>query len=162
MKKHRSSPHSAEALLPVILFSVFTLCAVTLIMLAANIYRKTTENSFLNNTARTSLAYITEKVHRYDKAGCVDITVFEGCDALVLSRNTETGLYHTYIYVYDGRLRELFIKEGTRAYPDSGTGIMDAEDFHAEFTGDNILQIYFTAPGKRAEQAAIGLKHHRK
>ena len=65
--------HMIDFLFPVALFFVFALSALTVILLATQIYRSTTENSSLNYTARTSLSYISEKVHQNDSRQSISL-----------------------------------------------------------------------------------------
>ena len=58
--------HIIDILFPISLYFVFTVSALTVLLLATNVYRTTTENSALNFNANTSLSYITEKIHQND------------------------------------------------------------------------------------------------
>ena len=77
-KKH----HIIDILFPISLYFVFTVSALTVLLLATNVYRTTTENSALNFNANTSLSYITEKIHQNDTEGAVSIGSFDGHQAL--------------------------------------------------------------------------------
>ena len=77
MKLRNRHSHMIDFLFPVVLFFVFTLSALTVILLAAGIYQSTTEKSTLNDSARTSLSYITEKVHQNDVEDSVRIGSFD-------------------------------------------------------------------------------------
>ena len=115
MRFRTQQNHMIDFLFPVALFFVFAVSAMTVILLATGIYRSTTEHSSLNYTARTSLAYICEKIHQNDAGGDVALGTFDGCDALILRQTRGEDTYQTYIYVYENELKELFIKDGVEA-----------------------------------------------
>ena len=87
MRFHTKRKHMIDYLFPIALFFVFALSALTVLLLAARIYQSTTENSSLNYTSRTSLSYISEKIHQNDMDGKVTIGSFDGCDALIMEQN---------------------------------------------------------------------------
>lgn len=103
--------HMIDFLFPVALFFVFSLSALTVILLATRIYKSTTENSSLNYTSRTSLSYISEKIHQHD-SGTISLGTFDGCDAIVLGQEIDGTVYYTYIYSYRNELKEIFLKDG--------------------------------------------------
>ena len=104
---HRQK-HMIDLIFPVSLFFVFTLLALTVILMATNVYQKTTEESRMNYTAQTSLSYIREKISQADQDGRICLTTLDGCDALCLTQERDDSTYHTYIYACDGSLRHLF------------------------------------------------------
>lgn len=123
--------HMVDFLFPVALFFVFTVSALTVILLATNIYRSTTEHSSLDYTAATSLSYITEKIHQNDHGG-IHLSTFDSCDALVIESTYNNTDYCTYIYEYQGALKELFVREDVPAKAADGTTILPIESFTVE------------------------------
>lgn len=147
--------HMIDFLFPVALFFVFAVSAMTVILLATGVYRSTTEHSSLNYTARTSLAYICEKIHQNDINGDVVLGTFDGCDALILKQPRREDTYQTYIYVYENELKELFIKDGVDAPAKSGKTILAVEDFSMETVKDGIFRFTCTdADGNRDSMIA--------
>lgn len=147
--------HMIDFLFPVALFFVFAVSAMTVILLATGVYRSTTEHSSLNYTARTSLAYICEKIHQNDINGDVVLGTFDGCDALILKQPRREDTYQTYIYVYENELKELFIKVGVDAPAKSGKTILAVEDFSMEAVRDGLFRFTCTdANGNRDSMIA--------
>ena len=147
--------HMIDFLFPVALFFVFAVSAMTVILLATGVYRSTTEHSSLNYTARTSLAYICEKIHQNDINGDVVLGTFDGCDALILKQPRREDTYQTYIYVYENELKELFIKVGVDAPATSGKTILAVEDFSMETVKDGMFRFTCTdADGNRDSMIA--------
>jgi hypothetical protein len=149
--------HVIDLLFPVALFFVFALSALTVILLATHVYQKTTEESTLNYTAQTSLSYIREKVHQADEAGQISFTQLEDCQALTLTQTQGDTTYITYIYAFDGSLRELFVREGTAASPADGREILPVSSFSIEKLGDRLYRFSCETSDGQARDAVVAL-----
>ncbi len=142
MKFQRKQKHMIDFIFPVSLFFVFALCALTVLLLAARIYQSTTENSSFNNTARTGLSYISEKIHQNDTDGNIRIGSLEDEPALIMEQVYDEATYYTYIYSYEDTIRELFLKEGGTAEPSSGTKILEVEEFSMKQINENLFEFH--------------------
>ncbi len=145
MKKHR-----IHALFPILLFLVVTLFALFLIVLSAKIYKNTTENSHRNHQARIALSYVSEKLHQQEDC-TISLSTYDSADALVISQTYGNSRYDTYIYYYDGAIRELFVKENTNASLSDGKTILEVSDFSMELVEENL--IYFTCTDSKNQFA---------
>lgn len=139
MRFSSKQTHTADILLPVSLYFVFAVSALAVLLLAANIYRQTTENSSMNYTAQTTLAYLTEKVHQNDTKNAVTIGTFDNHEALILRQTCNAVDYVTYIYVHEGNLMELFTKSGTSLSAEDGHSILPLETLSMCFYDSNTL-----------------------
>ena len=135
------------------IFFVFTLSALIVILFAAQIYQQTVADAAMNYNATTSLAYVREKIHQHDN-GRVGTTVFDGCDAIVMREEINGETYATYIYAYDGMLRELFIKDEMAGNfsASSGQQILSVRDFSVTTLGDSLLS--FSCEDKDGHEAS--------
>ena len=158
MSAHSERRHMIDLLFPVALFFVFALSALTLILLSAGIYRSTTENSSLNYTSRTGLSYISEKIHQSDSGGRIFPGDFDGCKALVMEQSFGGDNYLTYIYAYDGTLRELFIREGIQAKASDGKALLAIHDFTIEQVSEDLLKFSCSDSEDRRSEAVIGIR----
>ena len=127
MKFRTKQKHMIDFIFPISLFFIFALCALTVLLFAARIYRSTTENSSLNYSARSGLSYISEKIHQNDADGNILVGELCGETALIMEQTYKDSVYYTYIYSYEGALRELYIKgrrisRSFRRNKDSGCG----------------------------------------
>ena len=165
--KRRDSSHMIEFIFPLVLFMVFAISALTVLLLATNIYRKTTENSRLNFTSQTAIAYIEEKVHQSDNlatdeyggdVSCVSIGEFAGTDALMITQNVDGAVYTTCIYEYDGELREIFTRDLTAALPESGRSIIKTQDFTMEELSYGLYRFTCTDADGRTTTACIATR----
>lgn len=150
--------HMIDFLFPIALFFVFALSALALILLAAGIYQSTTENSSLQYTSRTGLAYISEKIHQNDENGAIYLGSFDGCDALVLEQGYGDETYYTYIYASEQILKELFIKEGVDADAKDGRTILEVKDFTMEQVSDKLFRFECTDTKGRSSSTVIGIR----
>lgn len=150
--------HMIDFLFPIALFFVFALSALALILLAAGIYESTTENSSLQYTSRTGLAYISEKIHQNDENGAVYLGNIDGYDALVLEQEYGDERYHTYIYVCKEELKELFIKDGVAAEAEDGRTILEVQDFSMKQISDQLFQFECTDIDERTSSVVIGIR----
>lgn len=135
----RQQRHIVDILFVIALFCLFTLSAVFLISLGADIYGKTVTNMEENFDTRTALAYVTEKVRQSDAKGQISIGSLSECQALVISSGSGDLTYQTYLYEYDGYLMELMIRQGVSVEPSAGQSILAVSDFQLRAINDKLL-----------------------
>ncbi len=124
--------HTIDILFTLALFLAFAVLALFVVVLGANAYNDISLSSEENYNIRSSFVYLTEKIRQGDAYGSVDVTSLAGSDALVLSQEINNDVYQTWIYLYGGKLNEIFIREGTAFTPESGQEIMDLTGFDIE------------------------------
>ena len=132
--------HIIDILFVISLFALFVLSAVFLISIGAGIYSKTMLNMNTNFDSRTAIAYITEKVHQSDDGGNVDIEDFDGCISVKITSVINNLEYITYIYEYDGVLRELTMRSDVVLSPAAGTPIIEVKDFSLNDLSQNLFR----------------------
>lgn len=154
----RKKQHMVDFLFPVILFFLFTVTALMVLLMAARIYQTSVEQSSRNDTARTCLSYISEKVHQNDISGSVSIGTFDGCDALILKQSYHEDTYYTYIYPYNNALNELFIKEGANAAAQNGKKIVEIDSFSMERVNDHLIKFHCLDSTGHSASLIVGLE----
>lgn len=145
MEKRR---HTLDVLFPLGLLAVYALAAAGAVLLAAGSYRSGLTRAHRDFGCTTALAYVAEKLRSGDEAGTVRVDALEDCPALVLSVNREGGWYDTYIYCYDGSLRELMVKRELTPTPQMGAKLLELEDFRPEWAGDGLLRLECQSQGE--------------
>ena len=158
MRFSRPQKHVIDMLFPIALFFVFALSALTVIILATNVYQKTTDESALNYTAQTSLSYIREKVSQADTEGGVSLTTLEGQEALRLTATEGGRTYYTYIYALDGALRELFIGAETTPSASAGRSILKVQSFSIEAIAENLYAVSCTSEDNQTARTVITVR----
>lgn len=111
MNTEREKKHIVDILFVLALFLVFTLSTLTLVLFGANIYQNTVNSMEDNYNARTVCSYISGKFRSNDSAGDISIGSIDGQPSLILNHEINDASYSTYIYEYDGYLRELFVSD---------------------------------------------------
>ena len=147
MNTKQERNHIVDVLFVLALFVVFTLSALVLVILGANVYRQTVSYMDENYTARTAYSYLTEKVRQNDLYDSVSIGELEGTTALVLTQEINDTTYATYLYLHEGNLRELFMRQGSDIGSDplsAGQEILPLKDWTPEMAGDHLLHIALT------------------
>ena len=118
---------------------VFTISALTVILLAARIYQSTTDK-FSEEIIPPALpvSYLTEKL-RQTTGRRNFLDELDGTQAVVLRQKTADASYLTYLYAWDGQLRELYVKEGTTLSPSAGKSILPVKEFSVEETENQVI-----------------------
>ena len=109
MNNKTENHHVVDVVFVLALFAVFALCAMMLVSIGAGVYQKTVNDMNENYNSRTAYSYVAEKIRQNDEAGSVSIGDISGHKALVLSEAVGDKTYATYLYAYDGYMRELFV-----------------------------------------------------
>ena len=145
MNTRTKNKHIIDAVFVICLALLFVLSALSVIAIGADIYKKNVSAMDSNNNRRIASAYITEKVRQADVNGAVFAKDVFNKKALVLQEEINGQLYNTYIYEYDGTLRELFARDDlVTFYPQSGQKIMNISAFDIEQVSDSILGVDIT------------------
>ena len=71
---------------------------------------------------------------------------------MIIRHSYEDTDYYTYIYVHDGNLMELFVKDGVQASAQSGRIIMSDESLTMEQLKDDLLS--FTCTDEKGHKAS--------
>ena len=143
------------------LFGVFAVSALTLVTIGADVYQHTVTDMSINYESRTAVSYITEKVRQNDTADSIFLTTLEDVPALCILSRIDEDTYCTYLYLYEGHLKELFMKQGAslggQALP-AGTDILQLKTLSMDYVTDNLLRICLQPPS--GEQHTFYIKLH--
>lgn len=142
---HKQENHIIDILFVIALFCIFALSAVFLITIGANIYGKTVSHMESNFNGRTSFAYVTEKIRQADKSGAVSVGDLEGHPALLITDKQGDTEYITYIYEYEGYLKELLVRKDTPLGPFAGQDIMAVTEFTLNQINESLFSFTITA-----------------
>lgn len=131
-----------ELIFPVVLFLVFTLSALFIILYSARTYQHIVEESSKQYDMSTSMAYLTQKIHAADSMHSISLGDFGGIDSLNIFEEIEGNTFVSYIYVYDGYLRELFTSaKAVGVSPSAGTALFPANSFKADYINGGLLSL---------------------
>lgn len=144
MLQLENSSRKIDTVFIVSLFVMFAITAILLILIGARQYRFTADSMNRNYEIRTASSYLTEKVHQSDTITGVSVVDFSVGSALALTDRQNNQTYITYIYYYDGVLKELFVKEDAAFTPSAGQTIVQLHGFIPEVVHTGLIRITFT------------------
>lgn len=132
MKKLQKHTLNGEIIFLLLLFGMFAGSALATVMFGARAFEKIEENMDASYTKRMAPAYMIEKIRQHDEQGMIEFGTVDGKDALILKKEQNGKVYHTYIYEEGGYLRELFLKAGKEPALPYGEKIIEADGFSIE------------------------------
>lgn len=154
MRQPTQKSHTADVLFTLALFCVFAVSALAVVLVGADVYKRTAAGMETSFTSRTAVSYVAQKVRQSDESGAVSLTQMGGETALRLSRRMENGDYFTYIYYYDGSLRELFCAADLTPSPEMGQPLLELDSFSIERAAQKGC-LAFTATGADGETSRL-------
>lgn len=147
MNNKQKQIHTIDTVFPLIFILFFGFCAVALVLSGAHVYQNTTDGLKQNYTVRTAAAYLQEKVREYSSESQIELLSENGQTMLALYEDGDSG-YVTYIYLYKGKLRELFTKKGRDIVWSSGQELVAVDTFSVTKQKENLLQIELSGDGQ--------------
>lgn len=147
MNNKQKQIHTIDTVFPLIFILLFGFCALALVLSGAHVYQNTTDGLKQNYTVRTAAAYLQEKVREYGSESQIEVLSQNGQTVLALYEEGDSG-YVTYIYLYKGKLRELFTKKGRDIVWSSGQELVSVDTFSVTKQKENLLQIELSGDGQ--------------
>lgn len=140
-KEIQGKRHVIDLLLPIALFLVLAAASLLVVLLAADVYKRSVAQEEANYQGRTCLSYVTEKIRQGDENGGVSAGDLNGVPCLMFCQTYGGNSYVTYLYSYEGELRELLVQEGVEMSAADGQRILEVEDFQVTETEKGIFRI---------------------
>lgn len=131
--------HVVDLLFSLALFCVFAASALIIVIMGADVYQKSVNDMNRNSTIRTSLSYLSEKIHQNDAENGIRIDQLNDLPSLVLTQNLNGEIYETWIYAYDGMLCEIMTDLENGFSPEEGQPILEIGSFSLEQNGSRII-----------------------
>ena len=125
MFKLESHSRKFDSFIVLLLFFLFAITAFVLIIIGIKQYKLTVDTMNTNYEVRTATSYLTEKIRQHDTGPGITTTTLDNTPALMLSEDIDSNTYITYIYYYDGYLRELFVSSDAVFSVESGQPIIE-------------------------------------
>lgn len=154
----KETKHIVDLLFPIALFFVLTASCILLVLLSSNVYTNTVLSSETSYESRTVLSYLTKKIHQNDQNGAVHIIKFNDIDSLAIENQYGDQTYVTYVYVYDGYLRELFTQKGLEFSADTGKKILPIHNLKMLEPADHVFQFSYVNDTGKEVSTTVTLK----
>jgi len=147
---HSENSHIVDLLFVLGLFLIFTVSALFLVLIGSGVYQNTVTKMNQNFDTRTSCAYVTEKLRQNDCYDAISIGTLDGQEALILTQQYGDSSYCTYLYVYNGYLKELFTSTDNTLTADAGQDILPVSDFQIRKVSDSLYELNLKTPGNES------------
>lgn len=131
-----------------LLFFMFMLSLCFSLLTAGSAYGAVSESDGQCYNSGICSSYILSKLRHCEVSYGIPVIYTDkifGTDALVLAEFQDKDSYRTYIYCYDGYIRELYTDNAGEAEPEDGETIAEAVSFSAS-EKDNLLKVEFVTP----------------
>ena len=151
---------SISDIFPVALFLIFTFSVMFFVIISVQLYRSIVKHSGSAEDTDIAARYMVEKIRSHDELGNISVTDYMGHEAVRLDKMVKDQPYVTYIYVYNGTLRELYVEESelSNCTEDSGTEILEISDMDIEKISDDLLRFNFSGNDNNNSEAIVSLK----
>lgn len=146
--------HAVVSVFVFLLMGLFAVFGTLLVMLGSQAYRQIARQTAVHNETRVIQSFVRHAVRAEDSAGAVSIDKSSGSTVLKVA-NAEYDLV-TYVYAYEGTLRELYLFSDEGFQPDRGEIICKISDFDAQIDGQT-LTVYLTDEAGRRNEVVIAL-----
>ena len=157
MKKSMARSHALGGVFVFALLGTFAVMGVLLIMLGAQAYNTVVTSAQMSSNERILRSYPLNKVRMNDNVDALEIRQIEGVDVLTITQDYDGDMYETYVYCYDGWLRELFMAQEEEFYLEDGDELIEAQYFRPKIENGMMSFEIGTADGENY-QAKLALR----
>ena len=129
------SKHTLHTILPLLVLSLFAICAFTVLLFGAQNYKELTHRDDSSYTQRTAIGYISGKIRQTASKEKITVEAFGDGDCLCLPSTYENEEYITRLYCLDGNLCELFTPADIKLDACDGETILPLQDMAGSIDG---------------------------
>lgn len=140
MLKLNTSSHKFDTVIVMLLFALFAVTSIVLVIIGIKQYNVTADSMSDNYQIRTATSFLQEKCRQNDDNNSFFISEVDGNKALAIEDESEDKTYTTYIYFYEGNLRELLVTEDSVYSADAGQSIIQLKSFKIKKVDDNLFK----------------------
>ena len=112
-----------------LLLGIFATFSTVLVLLSAQAYRNVVDLSDVHNNTRILTAHIRNALRADDAKDTVGVSELAGVPVLTITARYDEEDYIKYLYVANGKLRELFISSAQDFDPEDGDILCSATAF---------------------------------
>ena len=134
----KTPEHTIDRVFLLALLALFAATTFLVVSIGAKQYHSIADSMTANYETRTVSSYLEEKMNQNDVAGSVAVTSIGAFPAIALSETVNDAIYTTYIYCYDGYLREITVSDGTTVLPGDGQKIIETKALAIDMVSSNL------------------------
>lgn len=134
----KTPEHTIDRVFLLALLALFAATAFLVVSIGAKQYHSIADGMTANYETRTVSSYLEEKMNQNDVAGSVAVTSIGDFPAIALSETVKDTVYTTYLYCYDGYLREITVSDGTAVLPEDGQKIIETKALSIDMVSSNL------------------------
>ena len=141
--KRKGSGHAISGTFVFMLLGVFAVISTLLVLLCAQAYRNTVDQTAAHRDERILQSFIRNTLRGEDKENAFGSVEIDGVNALTITSRFDDEVYVRYLYCYEGVLRDLFIGAEDTFHPDFGEEVCPAGSFTASLL-DGLVMVEMT------------------
>lgn len=145
-------------LVGIVIWLTFALTSLLLVLVGARLYQGIYSNEQTYLSKATPLNYLTMKLRQNDRKNSIAIKKLEQQSALVLKEMLEDEIYETWIYIDEGYLKELYIKQGDSFKREDGEKVTTLNEMQLEWESPRLLNITLVDTEGIVQQELIRLR----
>ncbi|MCL1989175.1 MAG: DUF4860 domain-containing protein [Firmicutes bacterium] len=156
----RNRRHIVDVLFTLALFCVFAAASLIVVFIGAEVYRNAVNRIDTGFEVNTTLMFVSTNIRQRDSYNAVRIDEIEGHHALVLQQDIGEQTFETWIFHYDGALREIFINAENRTVLALAAGqhLVNVYYFDIELVEDRLVAITVGSESGYSAQMLVGLR----
>ncbi|MCX7772353.1 MAG: DUF4860 domain-containing protein [Clostridia bacterium] len=126
---------STETLMTLLLLIILSLGLISLTASSVGAYQRLDGHKDSISSLRTAQAFVSMKIRQNDRTGCLHIKINSITEenALVIDENISGKAYETWIFSYEGYLRECMVLESEKPSPELSNKISAVDSFRISF-----------------------------
>lgn len=141
MLRLRSTIQKMDTLFVLSLFALFASTTFVLIILGLRQYQTTTATMHHNDEIRTAVSYLREQIRQADCNSSISVNQFYDTSAITISSQSDNAFCYSYIYFYDGYLRELTVRDNSLPNPESGKKLIALNGLDFKDSSPDLIQV---------------------
>ena len=146
--RKKGGSHAISGAFVFLLLGVFAVISTLLVLLCAQAYRNTVDQTALHRDERIVQSFIRNTLRGEDVENAFGVVEIDGVNALTIANNYDGEVYLRYLYCYNGKLWDLFRSAEDSFDPTLGEEVCPAESFTASLS-DGLVTVEMTdAEGK--------------
>lgn len=139
--------HTIDIVFVLVTFCIFAVSVLIVLMTGAKAYGSIRNSMEDQYSERTCVNYISAKVRHFDENNAVYLDEMDGVPVLCLENEFDGSTYVTYIYYYEGQVRELYTDPNLGLGIESGTSIIDVSNLSFSQVNDSLISVNCTGSG---------------